>query len=135
MIERHLHGMLQCYVALHRSMLHEKMCPVAWVKVQLMHHGHACIPSAPLSRTEAFTVTLLLCPLSHAGRAGLSQVADSFVADPRQLYAEGQSVRAQVVTADVAHGRFSVTLRPSLTASQDASFLAALLRCAASGQL
>jgi ferredoxin len=31
-----------------------------------------------------------------AGRAGLSQLADSFVSDPRQLFTEGQSVRAQV---------------------------------------
>jgi len=69
-----------------------------------------------------------LSSLDRAGRAGLSQLADSFVADPRQLFTEGQSVRAQVVTVDAAHSRFSVTLRPSLTASTDGSYLASLFR-------
>lgn len=31
------------------------------------------------------------------GRAGLSQLADTFVSDPKRVFAEGQSVRAQVV--------------------------------------
>jgi len=60
------------------------------------------------------------------GRAGLSQLADSFVADPRQLFTEGQSVRTQVVTVDAAHKRFSVTLRPSLTSGSDAGYLASM---------
>lgn len=76
-----------------------------------------------------------LPPLPHPGRAGLSQLADSFVADPRQLFTEGQSVRAQVVTVDASHGRFSVTLRPSLTASTDGSYLASMFRCCGSGVL
>lgn len=63
------------------------------------------------------------------GRAGLSQLADALVSDPRTLFSEGQSVRAQVVTVDTDKQRFSVTLRPSLTSSKgDASYLAALFR-------
>eukprot|EP00873_Tetraselmis_striata_P003989 jgi/Tetstr1/424253/TSEL_014822.t1 len=52
-------------------------------------------------------------------RAGLSQLADTFVSDPQQHFQPGQSVRAQVVQIDVAHGKFGVTLKPSLTASKD----------------
>jgi rRNA biogenesis protein RRP5 len=37
-------------------------------------------------------------------------------------------VRAQVVQVDSTHGKFGVTLKPSLTASADARFLAALFR-------
>ena len=35
--------------------------------------------------------------LGHVtGRAGLSQLSDTFVSDPRRCFREGQSVRAQV---------------------------------------
>lgn len=67
-------------------------------------------------------------PPRPPGRAGLSQLSDTFVSDPRQLFTEGQSVRAQVVTTNAAHTRFSVTLRPSLTASTDASYLESMFR-------
>eukprot|EP00873_Tetraselmis_striata_P024001 jgi/Tetstr1/444265/TSEL_032157.t1 len=59
-------------------------------------------------------------------RAGLSQLADTFVSDPQQHFQPGQSVRAQVVQIDVAHGKFGVTLKPSLTASKDSRLLASL---------
>ena len=43
--------------------------------------------------------------LSHVtGRAGLSQLADTLVSDPKRRYAEGQSVRAQVVQVRGASG-------------------------------
>lgn len=67
------------------------------------------------------------CPYClPAGRAGLSQLADTFVTDPRALFAPGQSVRAQVVTLDADKQRFAVTLRPSLTASSDAAYVTGL---------
>lgn len=36
------------------------------------------------------------CPRRPAGLAGLPQLSDTFVSDPRRHYREGQSVRAQV---------------------------------------
>ncbi|GAX80532.1 hypothetical protein CEUSTIGMA_g7970.t1 [Chlamydomonas eustigma] len=66
--------------------------------------------------------------LGHVtGRAGLSQLADTFVTDPKMQYAEGQSVRAQVVQVDAERKRFSLTLKPSLTCStDDALYLSSL---------
>ncbi|KAG1654779.1 hypothetical protein FOA52_007439 [Chlamydomonas sp. UWO 241] len=49
------------------------------------------------------------------GRAGLSQLGDTLVSDPKRVYSEGQSVRAQVVTVDAEKSRFSLTLKPTLT--------------------
>ncbi|KAL6748175.1 hypothetical protein V8C86DRAFT_1190558 [Haematococcus lacustris] len=62
------------------------------------------------------------------GRAGLSQLADSFTSDPRRLFSAGQSVRARVASVDTDKSRFSLTLRPSLLGQADASYLAALLQ-------
>eukprot|EP00798_Chlamydomonas_sp_ICE-L_P000495 gene495-1901_t len=67
--------------------------------------------------------------LGHvSGRAGLAQLADAFVSDPHQYFTIGQSVCSQVTQVDVEKRRFGVTLKPTLTASSDASFLQALLR-------
>lgn len=60
------------------------------------------------------------------GRAGLAQLGDSFVSDPRRQFAVGQSVRAQVVQVDGDRARFSVTLKPALVASPHAALLASL---------
>ncbi|EFJ44854.1 rRNA processing protein Rrp5/programmed cell death protein 11 [Volvox carteri f. nagariensis] len=57
------------------------------------------------------------------GRAGLPQLSDVFVSEPRLLFAEGQSVRAQVAVCDAARQRFTLMLRPSVTASTDGAFL------------
>ncbi|KAG2446158.1 hypothetical protein HXX76_000753 [Chlamydomonas incerta] len=57
------------------------------------------------------------------GRAGLPQLSDVFVSNPRELFAEGQSVRCLVATVDAARQRFTVQLRPSATASSDAAYL------------
>ncbi|MEW5309980.1 MAG: hypothetical protein WDW38_001818 [Sanguina aurantia] len=62
------------------------------------------------------------------GRAGLAQMADTFVSDPSRHFVEGQSVRAQVVQVDEKTQRFGVTLRPTLTGSSDAAYLHGLLR-------
>ena len=60
------------------------------------------------------------------GRAGLAQLADTFVSDAQRHFSVGQSVRAQVVQVDAARGKFSVTLKSALTMSSDASLLGAL---------
>lgn len=67
--------------------------------------------------------------LGHlTGLAGLPQLADTFVSDPKRHFREGQSVRAQVVQVDAARQRFSVTLKMSLTSSPDASYLYSLFK-------
>ena len=43
------------------------------------------------------------------GRAGLPQLADSFVSDPARHYALGQSVRAQVVQASGSTSNTAMT--------------------------
>ncbi len=95
-----------------------------------IHAGPAASGSRP--REPWWTIStadhVCACVRARSGRAGLSQLADTFVSDPHLLFSEGQSVRAQVVTVDAAKQRFSVTLRPSLTASTDASYLASLYR-------
>lgn len=71
-------------------------------------HPHALAPM-PLGRPCARHPTIgpslsyvrtrfpLLCVLLRPeGRAGLAQLADVFVSNPKELYSEGQSVRAQV---------------------------------------
>ncbi|GFR41334.1 hypothetical protein Agub_g2019, partial [Astrephomene gubernaculifera] len=62
------------------------------------------------------------------GRAGLPQLSDVFVSDPRQLFSEGQSVRCQVATVDAARQRFTLLLRPSATASSDGAYLLGYLK-------
>lgn len=65
---------------------------------------------------------------SLTGRAGLAQMADTFVPDPSKLFSLGQTVRAQVGQVDKERQRFSVNLKPALTASPDASLLESLFR-------
>lgn len=60
------------------------------------------------------------------GRAGLAQLADTFVADPHTLFTLGQSVRAQVVQLDSAKGRFTLTLKQSVCGLTDGLFLKSL---------
>ena len=60
-------------------------------------------------------------------RAGLAQLADSFVSDPAARFAEGQSVRAQVASLDAAKQRFTLSLKHSAVAASDAAYLRALL--------
>uniref|UniRef100_A0A7S0UUT8 S1 motif domain-containing protein n=1 Tax=Polytomella parva TaxID=51329 RepID=A0A7S0UUT8_9CHLO len=62
------------------------------------------------------------------GKAGLPQLSDTFVADPSQLFFPGQSVRARVTEIDAVKERIQLHLKPSLTASTDAAFLATLYR-------
>lgn len=59
-------------------------------------------------------------------RAGLAQLADTFVSDPRRHFTEGQSVRATVAAVDAARGRFAVSLKPSLVATADGAYLGSL---------
>ena len=61
-------------------------------------------------------------------RAGLAQLADTFVSDPRRHFAEGQSVRAAVAAVDAARGRFALSLKPSLVAAPDGAYLGSLFR-------
>ena len=63
------------------------------------------------------------------GRAGLAQLADTFVSDPALHFSEGQSVRAAVATVDAARERFTATLKQSLCGADDAAYLRSLLRC------
>ena len=63
-----------------------------------------------------------------AARAGLAQLADTFVSDPRRHFAEGQSVRAAVAAVDSARGRFALSLKPSLVAAPDGVYLGSLFR-------
>ncbi|KAK9832620.1 hypothetical protein WJX81_004603 [Elliptochloris bilobata] len=60
------------------------------------------------------------------GRAGLAQLADTFVSDPRRHFAEGQSVRAAIAAVDSAKGRFALSLKPSLVANPDGAYLGSL---------
>ncbi len=69
--------------------------------------------------------------VSPPGRAGLAQLSDVFVSDPRVLFAEGQSVRCVVATVDAAKQRFTLGLKPSATASTDASYLLDYFTCVA----
>lgn len=67
----------------------------------------------------------MLMALPHAG---LAQLADTFVSDPRRHFAEGQSVRAAVAAVDAARGRFALSLKPSLVAAPDGAYLGSLFR-------
>ena len=60
---------------------------------------------------------LRLSGADGAARAGLAQLADTFVSDPRRHFTEGQSVRAAVAAVDAARGRFALSLKPSLVAA------------------
>jgi ferredoxin len=76
---------------------------------QSCQYCHSCVIHVSILCQYCVILVSILCQscvnlvsvLCHscvilAGRAGLSQLADSFVSDPRQLFTEGQSVRAQV---------------------------------------
>lgn len=71
---------------------------------------------------------MLLFGADGAARAGLAQLADTFVSDPRRHFAEGQSVRAAVAAVDAARGRFALSLKPSLVAAPDGAYLGSLFR-------
>jgi predicted RNA-binding protein with RPS1 domain len=107
-----------------------------WPLLVLQELGRTTYSSAPYPSTihpilfPAVKLTVSGCLLSLAGRAGLSQLADTLVSDPHRIFRVGQSVRAQVVTLDLERSRFNLTLKPSLTASTDASYAAALFRYA-----
>lgn len=58
--------------------------------------------------------------------AGLAQLADQFVSDPARHFAEGQSVRAAVVTVDAAKQRFTLALKQSLAGASDAAYARSL---------
>lgn len=88
------------------------------------HMSGSPSPPPPCLATPSHCFPSLVA--TDAARAGLSQLADTFVSDPQQHFQPGQSVRAQVVQIDVAHGKFGVTLKPSLTASKDSRLLASL---------
>ncbi|GBF92560.1 hypothetical protein Rsub_05174 [Raphidocelis subcapitata] len=62
------------------------------------------------------------------GRAGLPQLADTFVTDPARHYAPGQSVRGVVTEVDAARGRFSLSLKPSAVGAGDGELLDCLFR-------
>ncbi|KXZ56455.1 hypothetical protein GPECTOR_1g407 [Gonium pectorale] len=62
------------------------------------------------------------------GRAGLPQLSDVFVSNPRSLFTEGQTVRCVVATVDAARQRFTLLLRPSATASSDGAYLLGYFR-------
>jgi len=57
------------------------------------------------------------------GRAGLAQLSDTFISDPRTHFSPGQSVRARVAHVDAVKGRFSLTLKQSLCGIQDGAYL------------
>ena len=58
-------------------------------------------------------------------RAGLAQLSDTFVSDPRLHFSEGQSVRAHVAQVDTIRQRFSLTLKQSLCAGDSGAEAAA----------
>ena len=60
-------------------------------------------------------VVLLVC-------TGLAQLADTFVSAPALMFHPGQSVRAIVAALDIARGRFSLALKPSLIGAPDATY-------------
>ena len=80
--------------------------------------------AAVLHRHAAGTTGATWC----GGRAGLAQLADTFVSDPRRHFAEGQSVRAAVAARDAPRGRFALSLKPALVTAADGAYLASLFR-------
>ena len=58
--------------------------------------------------------------------AGLAQLADSLVSDPPRHFALNQSVRASVVSVDAARGRFSLSLKHSVTGAADGLYVESL---------
>ncbi len=73
------------------------------------------IPSAQRSLPEAILL-----------QVGLAQLADSPVAAPQQHFTLNQSVRASVVSVDVARGRFSLALKHTATAVSDGLYMESL---------
>jgi rRNA biogenesis protein RRP5 len=63
------------------------------------------------------------------GRAGLPQLADSFVSDPRSHFRVGQSVWAVVLDVVEAQGRFSLSLKPSVACLPSSHLLESLFVC------
>lgn len=67
--------------------------------------------------------------LGHlSGRVGLSQLADSFVANPASLFHVNMSVRACVTGVDTQKQQFSASLKQSICASGDGSYIMSYLR-------
>lgn len=67
--------------------------------------------------------------LDHlSGRVGLSQLADSFVANPSSLFHVNISVRACVTGVDTQKQQFSASLKQSICASGDASYIKSYVR-------
>jgi len=78
------------------------------------------------------SVTAAGCFVRFLGRlTGLAptpQLADTFVTDPKQHYAVGQSVRAQVLEVDLERRRCLFCLKPSQCGGGEAQLLQTLLR-------
>ncbi|KAI8105276.1 hypothetical protein M9435_000444 [Picochlorum sp. BPE23] len=67
--------------------------------------------------------------LDHlSGRVGLSQLADSFVANPASLFHVNMSVRACVTGVDTQKQQFSASLKQSICTSGDASYIKSYIR-------
>ncbi|GLI68751.1 hypothetical protein VaNZ11_013243 [Volvox africanus] len=90
-----------------------------------VHEGAVLPGYVALIRPDAVYVRFLA---RLQGRAGLPQLSDVFVSDPAQIYTEGQSVRCQVATCDPDRQRFTLLLKPSVTASTDAAYLLGYFR-------
>lgn len=79
---------------------------------------------ASVSRDAVFVRFLGRC----TGRAGLPQLADTFVTDPARHFSVGQSVLASVVAVEEGGVKFAVSLKPSVVGSSEGKFLAGLMR-------
>lgn len=63
------------------------------------------------------------------GLAPLSQIGDAFVSNPQELFAIGQTVRAQVLSVDAEASKAVLSLRPPAGLSEEgAPFLTSLLK-------
>ena len=58
--------------------------------------------------------------------AGLAQLADGLVSDPQRHFALNQSVHASVVSVDADRGRFSLSLKHSVTGAADGLYAESL---------
>lgn len=79
---------------------------------------------ASISKDAVFVRFLGRC----TGRAGIPQLADTFVTDPSRHFCAGQTVMAAVVAVEDADGKFAVSLKPSVVGSSEGKFLAGLMR-------